>query len=175
MRTPQTMRARALAVMLAGLAVWASAMTASAAGSAGSAPGGPGAQPYLDLARKDCFATAHSAASKVWFTVADGALSDTFSPTIENSNVSTVQYIVTDRHSFADLQPGDMTYAVSSPDPSGMLCRVISRDRRHGFALVTDYSTDPARERAHPHGARTRRRGARGHAVREARSAGRST
>ncbi len=145
MRTPQTMGARALAVMLAGLAVWASAMTASAADSAGGAPGGPGAQSYLDLARKDCFATAHSAASKVWFTVANGVLSDTFSPTIETSNVSTVQYIVTDGHSFADLQQRDMSYTVSSPDPSGMLCRVISRDRRRGFALVTDYSTDPAR------------------------------
>jgi Glucodextranase, domain N len=45
-------------------------------------------------------------ASKVWYSVADGVLSDTFSPTIENSNVSTVQYIVTDGRSFADLTFG---------------------------------------------------------------------
>ncbi len=145
MRTPQTMRARALAVVLAGLTAWASAMTASAASSVGSAPGGPGAQSYLDLARKDCFATARSSTSKVWFSVADGVLSDTFSPTIETSNVNTVQYVVTDGRSFADLQQRDMTYTVSSPDPSGMLCRITSRDPRRGFALVTDYSTDPAR------------------------------
>ncbi len=70
----------------------------------GAAPGGPGAQSYLDIARKDCFGTARNTNSKVWFTVADGVLSDVFSPTIENSNVNTVQYIVTDGHSFADLQ-----------------------------------------------------------------------
>ena len=82
----------------------------------------------------------------MWFTVADGVLSDVFSPTIENTNVSTVQYIVTDGRTFADLQQRDMTYSVSSPDPSGMVCRVTSTDRAHRFRLVSDYVTDPARD-----------------------------
>jgi glucoamylase len=115
------------------------------AGAAITAPGGPGAQSYLDLARKDCFGTARDTTSKVWYSVADGVLSDTFSPTIENSNVSTLQYIVTDGRSFADLQQRDMTYAVSSPDRSGMVCRVTSTDAAHRFRLITDYLTDPAR------------------------------
>ena len=72
-------------------------------------------------------------------------LSDVFSPTIENTNVNTVQYIVTDGTTFADLQQRDMTYAVSSPDRSGMVCRVTSTDRAR-FRLVSDYITDPARD-----------------------------
>ena len=112
----------------------------------GQAPSGPGATSYLDTARKDCFGTARNTKSKVWFTVAGGVLSDVFSPTIENTNVSTVQYIVTDGRSFADLQQRDMTYSVSSPDRSGMVCRVTSTDRAHGFRLVSDYITDPARD-----------------------------
>ena len=56
------------------------------AGAAVTAPGGPGTQSYLDLARKDCFATARNTTSKVWYSVADGVLSDMFSPTIETSN-----------------------------------------------------------------------------------------
>jgi len=113
----------------------------------------------LDLARKDCFGTARDTTSKVWYSVADGVLSDTFSPTIENSNVNTLQYIVTDGRSFADLQQRDMTYTVSSPDRSGMVCRVTSTDATHQFKLVTDYLTDPARrQRRHPHDARTARR-----------------
>ena len=94
----------------------------------GAAPGGPGAQSYLDEARKDCFGTARNNTSKVWFTVADGVLSDVFSPTIENTNVKTLQYIVTDGKTFADLQERDMTYTVSSPDRSGMVCQVTSTD-----------------------------------------------
>ncbi len=119
--------------------------TAGAAQPSGQAPGGPGAQSYLDVARKDCFGTARNTTSKVWFTVAGGVLSDVFSPNIEATNVKTVQYIVTDGHTFADLQQRDMTYSLSSPDPSGMVCQVTSTDRAHGFRLVSDYITDPAR------------------------------
>jgi glucodextranase-like protein len=72
-------------------------------------------------------------------------LSDVYSPTIENSDDGTLQCIVTDGRSFTALQQRDMTYTVSSPDPSGM-CRVTSTDAAHGFRLVTDYLTDPARD-----------------------------
>ncbi len=131
----------------AGFLVASVAALTLAVGTAGatSAPDGPGAQSYLDLARKDCFGTARDTVSKVWYSVADGVLSDTFSPTIENSNVNTLQYIVTDGRSFSDLQQRDMTYSVSSPDRSGMVCRVTSTDAAHRFRLITDYLTDPAR------------------------------
>jgi glucan 1,4-alpha-glucosidase len=125
----------------------APAALASAArpAASGSAPGGPGTASYLDAARKDCFGTARDRGSKAWFTVAGGVLSDVYYPTIESSNVKTVQYIVTDGRTFADVQQRDMTYAVSSPGRSGMVCRVTSTDARHGFRIVTDYLTDPAR------------------------------
>jgi glucoamylase len=115
----------------------------AASTTAATAPGGPGAQSYLDVARKDCFGTARNTTSKVWFSVADGVLSDTYYPSIESSNVKTLQYIVTDGKTFADLQERDMTYTVSSPDASGMVCQVTSTDTKHGFQIVTDYITDP--------------------------------
>ena len=140
MRRANAVVARFLVALLAALT-----FSVGAARAASSAPDGPGTQSYLDLARKDCFGTARDTTSKVWYSVADGVLSDSFSPTIENSNVSTVQYVVTDGRSFADLQQRDMTYAVSSPDRSGMVCRVTSTNAAHRFRLVTDYLTDPAR------------------------------
>jgi glucoamylase len=125
----------------------ASAASANAVRPAltGTAPGGPGVTSYLDVARKDCFGTARNRTSKVWFTVAGGVLSDVYYPTIESSNVKTVQYIVTDGKTFADLQQRDMTYTVSPIGRSGMACQVTSSDSRHGFQIVTDYLTDPAR------------------------------
>ena len=135
------------AVALVGVVAATSATAAGprAAQPSGQAPGGPGAQSYLDVARKDCFGTARNTTSKVWFTVAGGVLSDVFSPNIEATNVNTVQYIVTDGHTFADLQQRDMTYSLASPDRSGMVCQVTSTDRAHGFRLVSQYITDPAR------------------------------
>ena len=109
------------------------------------APGAPGAASYFDLARKDCVGTAADRGSKVWYTVAGGVLSDVYEPTIDNTDVSTLQYVVTDGSTFTDLQTRDMTYTVAA-DRSGMACTVTSTDAKHGFRLVTTYITDPARD-----------------------------
>ena len=77
--------------------------------------------------------------------MADGVLSDVYEPTIDNTDVSTLQYIVTDGTSFTDLQTRDMTYTVSA-DPSGMACTVTSTDAKAGIRLVTTYLTDPVRD-----------------------------
>jgi glucoamylase len=135
----------ASAATIAALAVPASASAAGAAAAAPGvvAPGGPGTASYFDLARKDCLGTAADRGSKVWYTVAGGVLSDVYEPTIDNTDVSSLQYIVTDGATFADLQTRDMTYTVAA-DPSGMACTVTSTDAHHGFRLVTTYITDPA-------------------------------
>ena len=112
---------------------------------AGVAPGGPGATSHFDLARKDCLGTARNTTSKVWYTVAGGVLSDVYEPTIDNTNVSTLQYVVTDGSSFTDLQTRDMTYTVNA-DETGMVCTVTSTDAQHGYQLITTYVTDPSRD-----------------------------
>src|SRR5271169_6275562 len=136
----------ASAALMAGLAVATPAATAAAtAGTAATAPGAPGAPSYFDLARKDCVGTAAAQGSKVWYTVAGGVLSDVYEPTVDNTNVETLQYVVTDGATFADLQTRDMTYTVQA-DPTGMECTITSTDAKHGFELVTTYITDPQRD-----------------------------
>jgi len=119
--------------------------TAARARAADVAPGAPGAPSYFDLARKDCVGTATGTRSKVWYTVAGGVLSDVYEPAIDNTNVSTLQYIVTDGSTFTDLQTRDMTYTVAA-DPTGMACTVTATDADHGYQIVTTYITDPARD-----------------------------
>ena len=123
----------------------AGASSAAAAQPAVTAPGGPGTMSYFDLARKDCVGTARNTTSKVWYTVADGVLSDVYEPTIDNTNVATLQYIVTDGSTFTDLQTRDMTYTVAA-DPTGMACTVTATSASHGYQLVTTSLTDPARD-----------------------------
>jgi glucan 1,4-alpha-glucosidase len=110
------------------------------------APGFPGALSHFDLARKDCLGTARNTTSKVWFTVAGGMLSDTYYPTIDNTNVETLQYVVTDGTTFTDIQPRDMTYTVEAlPNSNGMACRVTATAKSGKYSIETDYVTDPAR------------------------------
>ena len=110
-----------------------------------AAPGAPGTMSHFGLARKDCVGTARNTTSKVWFTVAGGVLSDVYFPTIDTTNIETVQYIVTDGSTFTDLQTRDTTYTVESLDDSGMSCRVTSVAKNGKYTLVTDYVTDPRR------------------------------
>ncbi|MGZ4247553.1 MAG: glucodextranase DOMON-like domain-containing protein [Solirubrobacteraceae bacterium] len=125
----------------------ASAAVAVAAPAAGAsvAPGAPGTTSYFDLARKDCVGTARNDVSKVWFTVADGVLSDTYWPNVDATNVKTLQYIVTDGRTFSDLQTRDMTYQ-SFPDSTGMGCTVVASSSAHRYRIVTTYVADPARD-----------------------------
>ena len=134
---------------LAGLALAAATcvvlLVASSAGTAplSEAPDGPGALSHFDLARKDCLGTARNTTSKVWFTVANGVLSDVYYPTIDNTNVETLQYVVTDGSTFTDLQTRDMTSTVRALDSSGMACRVTSKPAGGKYQIVTDYVADP--------------------------------
>src|SRR4051812_10873541 len=101
---------------------------------------------HFDLARKDCLGTARTTTSKVWYTVANGVLSDTYYPTVDNTNVETLQYIVTDGTSFTDLQTRHMTYSVAALNGSGgMACRVTATAKSGKYTIATDYVTDPAR------------------------------
>jgi glucan 1,4-alpha-glucosidase len=110
------------------------------------APGFPGALSHFDLARKDCLGTARNTTSKVWFTVAGGMLSDVYYPTIDNTNVETLQYVVTDGSTFTDVQPRDMTYEVEAIDRSGgMACRVTATAKSGKYSIETEYVTDPDR------------------------------
>src|SRR3954469_8228851 len=118
----------------------------SAAASAAPATDGPGAMSHFALARKDCVGTAQNERSKVWYTVADGVLSDVYYPTNDTTNNETLQYVVTDGSTFTDLQTRDMTYTVSQTDDRALSCRVTATAKSGRYRIVTDYITDPDRQ-----------------------------
>src|SRR4249920_1122175 len=124
----------ALAVVVGGL-TFAGAPPAVAA----AATGGPGALSHFDLARKDCLGTARNTTSKVWYTVAGGVLSDVYYPTVDNTNVETLQFLVSDGSTFTDLQTRDMTYSVAPLDGTGgMGCEVTATAKSGKYTLAVD-------------------------------------
>src|SRR5450759_2017198 len=114
------------------------------ASSSTAATGVPGATSHFCLARKDCLGTSRNTTSKIWYTVAGGVLSDVYAPTIDATNVETMQYLVTDGKTFTDLQTRDTTYTVAS-DETGMVCTVTATAKSKAYRLVTTYVTDPNR------------------------------
>ncbi len=144
-------RMRTLIATAAGFALVGGGLTGTASAAqmadppATQATGAPGALSHFDQARKDCLGTARNTSSKIWYTVANGVLSDVYAPTMDTTNVQTMQYIVTDGSTFTDLQTRDTTYTVQS-DPTGMVCAVTSTAKSGAYRLTTVYSTDPARD-----------------------------
>jgi glucan 1,4-alpha-glucosidase len=120
-------------------------LIAFAAPPASTAPDGPGALSHFDLSRKDCLGTARNTTSKVWFTIANGVLSDVYYPTVDNTNVETLQYIVTDGSTFTDLQTRDTTYTVKllSNNSQALDCEVTTTAKSGKYRIITDYLTDP--------------------------------
>lgn len=133
----------ALILSLLVLALAPASAILAANGPAGSATDGPGTLAHFDLARKDCLGTARNTTSKVWYTVANGVLSDVYYPTEDNTNVQTLQYIVTDGSTFTDLQDRDTTYTARLLDPKSLACEVTSTAKSGKYRIVTDYITDP--------------------------------
>ncbi|WP_100059423.1 hypothetical protein [Leifsonia xyli] len=120
-------------------------LSATSASATTEASGSPGAVSHQSQSRKDCVGTARNTTSKIWFTIANGVLSDVYAPTVDATNVETMQFLVTDGSSFTDLQTRDMTYTATS-DPTGMMCTVTSTAKSGAYRLVTTYLTDPARD-----------------------------
>jgi glucoamylase len=133
---PATIAAVALAAISLG--------SAASAAPGSEAVGSPGVTSHQSQSRKDCVGTSRTTGSKIWFTVANGILSDVYAPTVDATNVETMQYLVTDGSSFTDLQSRDTTYTVAS-DPTGMSCTVTSTAKSGAYRLVNTYLTDPAR------------------------------
>src|SRR6195952_4607697 len=140
------MRRRVPLVLLAAVLAIGGMVTLPAAVIAAptSAPSGPGSVSHFDLARKDCLGTARNTTSKIWYTVANGVLSDVYAPTIDTTNVETMQFLVSDGSSFTALQTRDMTYTVAA-DPTGMTCTVTTTAKSGKYRLTTTYLTDTAR------------------------------
>jgi glucoamylase len=112
---------------------------------AAEAPGAHGAASYYDEGRKDCVGTAAGTGSKAWYTMADGIVSDVYAPTIDNTDVKSLDPIVAGP-GFTSLQPRDMTYTATALDDTGMACEITAHDAAHHFNVVTDAITDPGSE-----------------------------
>src|SRR5712692_2960505 len=141
------MRWFALAVVLLALVLAPAAAAQTPGAQTAVAPNpatdGPGALSHFDLSRKDCLGTARNTTSKVWFTLANGVLSDVYYPTIDNTSVETLQYIVTDGSTFTDLQVRDTTYTVQALDERALDCEVTTTAKSGKYRIITDYLTDP--------------------------------
>ena len=139
-------RKRRLALVVAGLLPVAMFVPASSARLADTAPGAPGGPALWTRGNKNGFGTARTLASKVWYTLNDGKLSELFYPRIDTPSIRDTQFVVTDGATFTDREDRDTTHQVRLLDRHSLDLPAWSTRAKSGkYRITKTFVTDPAR------------------------------
>lgn len=133
--------------LLAGLAATPLPVAASPANASdveGDAPGSPGDSTTWRTGYKDGVGTALSKASKVWYTLAEGTLSEVYYPAADTANVRDLQFVVTDGSTFSQREFDGTTRQIQLTDTHSLTYRQITTDDAGRWRLTKTYVTDPA-------------------------------
>ena len=129
--------------------------TEMAAGRAGTAdtagaseaepPGWPGNSAYWTTGSKQGLGTAVSGESKVWYTLADGALTEVYYPRGDTSQVRQLEFAVTDGSSFVERETESTTHRITLVDPRSLTYEQVNTSKSGRYRLTKRYVTDPVR------------------------------
>ncbi|MFN2530936.1 MAG: glycoside hydrolase family 15 protein [Pyrinomonadaceae bacterium] len=117
---------------------------ASTASQGKIAPGGPGKDAHWAIAAKDGFGTANTLSSKVWFTLANGALTEVYYPTLDTPNVQLLQLIIVDGDS-VENEVEDTNHKLEVIDSRSLAFRQINTAKSGNYKITKSYVTDPDR------------------------------
>src|SRR5581483_8171356 len=105
--------------------------------------GAPGIEPRWTQGSKDGVGTAYSSDSRVWFTLWNGVLTETFFPTIDRPQLRDLQLLITDG---VDLFHEEKRHLVSHTEPLGdhvLGFRVINTDPDGRYSIVKEVIAAP--------------------------------
>ena len=110
-----------------------------------SAPGPSATADTWSTGDKDAVGTAFERDSPVWFTAAHGALADVLYPQVDQDNVRQFGYLVTDGATFLFDETQDGVVSSRVTDHRALTYETTVSDPQHGFSLMHEFATDPAR------------------------------
>ncbi len=130
--------------IIAALAVLAPVGPARGSAS-GVAPGAPGTKADWAPADKHGFGTSMTGASKVWFTLEGGELTEVYYPRIDTPSFRDLQFVVSDGHSFVQPERNSTVQSTELVDPTSLIYRQVNTDTAQRWRLTKTYVTDPRR------------------------------
>lgn len=108
--------------------------------------GHPGLDPHWSTGAKGGVGTAADAESRVWFTLADGVLTELYYPRVDTPNTKDVQFLITDGKSFIHEERRHLRHELAYVDPHALAYRLINTDPEGRYRLVKTVFTDPTRD-----------------------------
>ena len=104
----------------------------------------PGDDAHWPTAAKVGFGTANTIASKVWFTLADGVMTEAYYPRLDVPNSQCLQLIICTKTQ-CQTELDDMTHEVMVVNPRSLSFQQVNRSRNGAYRITKNYATDPAR------------------------------
>ena len=92
---------------------------------------------------KNGFGTARGTASKVWYTLRDGKLSDVYYPRIDTPSIRDSQFVVTDGSTFTDREDTDARSRVTLLDRRSLTYRLVNTAKSGDWRITKTFVTDP--------------------------------
>ena len=139
------MRYAALARVLGLAAVIALAAAPSAGAASGVAPDAPGARALWTAGNKNGFGTSTTLASKVWYTLSAGEMTELYYPNLGTPAVRDMQLVVTDGKSWVEREREDMRHSLRLTDPRSLSYEQVNTDPHGRFRITKTYTTDSSR------------------------------
>jgi glucoamylase len=118
-------------------------MDNSNGGSPTSAFGHPGIPPTWSPGSKDGVGTAYSQASKIWFTLSMGILTEIYYPTIDHPQIRDAQFLISDGKTFFHEEKRDLDSHIELIEPEVLGYRVTSSDPKGRYQIIKEVISDP--------------------------------
>jgi glucoamylase len=106
--------------------------------------GAPGIPATWTCANKQGLGTAYSCGSRIWFTIAQGILTEAFYPRIDTPQLRHLQFLFADGNGLFLEEKRDLDHEVERIVPAQGY-RVLSSDRERRFSLTKEIIAEPAR------------------------------
>jgi glucoamylase len=107
------------------------------------ATGGPGIAPRWTHSAKDVIGTAYSTASRVWFTVSHGVISEVYFPTLDRPQIRDLQFVVSDGETFFHNAHRDLESTTEYLGEHGLGVRITNADPEGRYRIIMEVIADP--------------------------------
>jgi len=105
--------------------------------------GAPGIEAKWTHGNKEGVGTAYSAASKLWFTLFGGIVTEVYYPTVDRPQTRDLQFLITDGTSFFHEEKRDLKSKVERMPGHALGFTASNSDRQGRYTLVKDTIVDP--------------------------------
>jgi glucoamylase len=111
-----------------------------------SPPGHPGAPPRWTSSAKDGVGTAVNPACRVWFTLAEGIVTEVYHPYIDHATVRDFGLLLTDGRGFFSEEKSDTNHKIEPVEQGVPGFRLINTCRQGRYRMTKTVITDPSRD-----------------------------